>query len=254
MPTAHIVLAHPEPGSLNGRLAQGTRETLEAESWTVTSTDLYSEGFDPVEGPRHFPSPADSDPFRVQTAQRSSAEAGALPSDIAAEVDRLLACDLLVLHFPFWWFGMPAILKGWIDRVFVYGLIYRSSMRYDAGRFSGKRMISCATFGASEDACSHNGREGDAALHLWPLLYPFRYVGFSVLQPQTFFGVGSVAYQEGGDGETDGVDLYQSTWRRALQEIDDRAMMLYNPDSDFDDRTRLLPGAPQHSPFIRHEK
>jgi len=45
------------------------------------------------------------------------------------ETQRLLDSDLLVVHFPIWWLGMPAILNGWMDRVFMYGKMYRSVMR-----------------------------------------------------------------------------------------------------------------------------
>ena len=44
-----------------------------------------------------------------------------MPPDVRSETQRLLDCDLLVVHFRLWWFAMPAILKGWVDRVFVYG-------------------------------------------------------------------------------------------------------------------------------------
>ncbi|RTZ95434.1 MAG: hypothetical protein DSY90_13345 [Deltaproteobacteria bacterium] len=49
--------------------------------------------------------------------------------EVAVETQRLLDSDLLVVHFPIWWLGMPAILNGWMDRVFMYGKMYRSVMR-----------------------------------------------------------------------------------------------------------------------------
>ena len=67
-----------------------------------------------------------------------------------------------------------------MDRVFVYGRMYRSVMRYDTGICSGKNMIACVTTGASEEPCSHSGKEGDTHLHLWPILFPFRYLAFHV--------------------------------------------------------------------------
>lgn len=69
--------------------------------------------------------------FHPQTEQRFNAENKTTPAEVEAEAQRLLDCELLVIHFPLWWFGPPAILKGWMDRVFVYGRMYRSTMRYD---------------------------------------------------------------------------------------------------------------------------
>lgn len=58
-----------------------------------------------------------------------------------AELDKLLACDLLVLSFPVFWFSVPAILKGWIDRVLVSGSVYGGMRFYDRGGFKGKRAV-----------------------------------------------------------------------------------------------------------------
>jgi len=98
---AHIVLAHK-----------------------TTLTDLYATGFDPCEGPTHFGSRHDTELFHTQTEQRYNAENQSLAPEVNAEMQHLHDCDLLVVHFPLWWFGPPAILKGWMDRVFVYGHMY----------------------------------------------------------------------------------------------------------------------------------
>ena len=130
---AHIVLAHPESHSFNGRLANLSRTRLESGGYEVTFSDLYALDFDPREGPDHYQDRADGDRFHAQTEQRYNAEQGSTPADVADEQEKLLGCDLLVVHFPLWWFGPPAILKGWMDRVFVYGPVYRGQMRYDTG-------------------------------------------------------------------------------------------------------------------------
>ena len=181
---AHIVLAHPESQSFNGRLAELSHSTLQAEGYEVTLSDLYAQGFDALEGAQHYDELSDKERFHAQTEQRHHAGQGTTPADVAEEVEKLLAADLLVVHYPLWWFGMPAMLKGWMDRVFVYGKVYRSQMRYDAGVCAGKRMIGCITTGASADSCAHDGRESDTRLLAWPLLFPFRYIGFDVLVPE----------------------------------------------------------------------
>ena len=251
---AHIVLAHPEPNSFNGQLAGLSRTRLSGAGYEGTVSDLYSMGFDAREGPQHFPDRKDGGRFHTQTEQRHSADEGMLPPEIDAEIERLLRCDLLVVHFPLWWFGPPAILKGWMDRTFVYGRVYRSAMRYDAGICRGKRMIACVTTGASADHCAHNGREGDTRLLVWPILFPFRYLGFDVLQPDIMHGVGGVAFMEGHEDGLGTMETMIRGWTRALEHIASRPAFQFNRDADFDDRGQLLPEARELSPFIRHQR
>jgi NAD(P)H dehydrogenase (quinone) len=249
---AHIVLAHPEAKSFNAHLSDTSQRVLGAAGWQTTLSDLYAMDFDPREGPHHYKSRKDAEVFHAQTEQRFNAENETIPPDVNSEAERLLDCDLLVVHFPLWWFGMPAILKGWMDRVFVYGRMYRSTMRYDTGICSGKRMIACVTTGASEDACSHRGREGDTRLHLWPILFSFRYLGFDVLEPEIFHGVGGVAFVEGHEGGLSTLDTYSNRWAAALETLSSRPLVQYNRDHDFDETKRLVSGAPAYSPFVRH--
>lgn len=249
---AHIVLAHPEANSFNSHLAGISQHVLGETGWQATLSDLYAMGFDPREGPHHYSSRKDAKVFHAQTEQRHNADNETLPPEVDSEIQHLLECDLLVVHFPLWWFGMPAILKGWMDRVFVYGRLYRSVMRYDKGICAGKKVIACVTTGASEESCAHNGREGDTLLHLWPILFPFRYLGFDVLQPEIFHGVGGVAFIEGHEGGLNTMEVYSNRWTEELETLSSRTVVQYNRDEDFDETKRLVSGAPVYSPFVRH--
>ena len=250
---AHIILAHPEKKSFNGRLAELSRSKLAAKGWERTYSDLYTDNFDPREGPMQYRVRSDSEHFHAQTEQRFNAQNGSTPGDVAVERDRLLQSDLLILHFPLWWFGVPAILKGWIDRVFVYGSVYKSQMRYDAGICRGKKMLACITTGASLDSCSFDGREGDTRLLVWPTLFCFRYIGFDVLEPAIFHGVGGVASMEAYENGRRNLDLYARKWCEVLDDIGNRKVTPYNRDGEFDERMRLSPDSPSYSPFISHE-
>jgi len=249
---AHIVLAHPEAKSFNAHLSGISQNELGTAGWQTTLSDLYAMDFDPLEGPHHYRSRKDADVFHTQTEQRFNVENKSTPPDVSSEVQHLLDCDLLIVHFPLWWFGMPAILKGWMDRVFVYGRMYRSTQRYDKGICSGKKMIACVTTGASEDNCSHRGREGDIRLHLWPILYPFRYLGFEVCEPENFHGVGGIASIEGHESGLSTLDIYSNRWAATLETLSSRPLIQYNSDHDFDNTKRLVSGAPVYSPFVRH--
>lgn len=250
---AHIVLAHPENESFNAQLAGISQQSLAASGWQTSLSDLYAMDFDPREGPRHYHSRKDAKVFHAQTEQRYSADNETLPAEIESEIQNLLNCDLLIVHFPLWWFGMPAILKGWMDRVFVYGRMYRSVMRYDKGICVGKKVLACVTTGASETSCSHSGKEGDTQLHLWPILFPFRYLGFDVLQPEVFHGVGGVAFIENHEGGLNTLQVYSRRWAETLDTLASRPNIPYNRDEEFDESKRLVAGAPVYSPFVRHD-
>nr|WP_199678723.1 NAD(P)H-dependent oxidoreductase [Salinisphaera sp. LB1] len=188
MPTL-IVHAHPEARSFNAALTATARNTLEARGHTVEISDLYAEGFDPVEGPRHYAERADSERFAPLTEQRHASERGQLPADVAREIDRLERADLVILQFPLWWHAQPAIVKGWFDRVFVYGGLYTGSRRYDAGHFRGKRAMLSVTTGGPRRSFLPYGRGGPIERLLWPINYSLYYMGFDVLAPQLTHGV-----------------------------------------------------------------
>jgi NAD(P)H dehydrogenase (quinone) len=118
---AHIVLAHPEPKSYNAHLADTARRTLEQQGWTTTVSDLYQMDFDPCERATHYAAPLDGSRFGVQAEQRHAAAAGTVPAAVAAEIACLDRADLLILQYPMWWHLPPAMLKGRLDRVFMYG-------------------------------------------------------------------------------------------------------------------------------------
>ena len=104
-----IVIAHPLPDSLCQALAQVAIKSLTAAGHEVMVENLYDAGFSPI----------------LTEAERQSYYR--LPFDasaIAGQVERLLATEALVLVFPTWWFGFPAMLKGWFDRVWGPGVAY----------------------------------------------------------------------------------------------------------------------------------
>ncbi|MBO9793098.1 MULTISPECIES: NAD(P)H-dependent oxidoreductase [Xanthomonas] len=111
---ALIVVAHPEPRSLTHAIAAQVGAGL-AEAGgghTFEVADLAQEGFDP-----RF-NQADIALFQQQAAP---------PQDVAAEHARLDRADALVLVFPIYWWSFPALLKGWIDRVFTLGWAFDES-------------------------------------------------------------------------------------------------------------------------------
>ena len=105
----HLVQCHPLPDSLNAHLGESAAQMLTASGHEVDRLDLYAHGFSPV-----------------MTAAERQAYYGTpvTPPDIAPLQERLAAAEHLVLVFPTWWFSLPAMLKGWFDRVWSPGFAY----------------------------------------------------------------------------------------------------------------------------------
>lgn len=81
------------------------------------------------------------------------------------------------------------MIKGWIDRVFVYGGMYTSEKLYGKGVCHGKRALLSATLGSPESHCHSEGQQGDPRLHLWSAMYALHAVGFEVLDPILLYGI-----------------------------------------------------------------
>ena len=134
-----IVHAHPEPKSFCTAMKSAAVEEFERQGHEVQVSDLYAMGFQPVASAADFGDRADPDYCTYALEQRHGLNTGTLSADIRAELDKLLWCDLLVVVFPVFWFSTPAILKGWIDRVFVSGQVYGGKRFYDRGGLVGRR-------------------------------------------------------------------------------------------------------------------
>jgi multimeric flavodoxin WrbA len=78
----------------------------------------------------------------ISKEQEHAFAVGHGPDDILTEQRKVADADLVIFHFPVWWFSMPAILKGWFDRVFSRGFAYSKGRKYGTGHFQGKRAIS----------------------------------------------------------------------------------------------------------------
>lgn len=142
-----IVVAHPDPGSLThgiaARIAEGARE----KGATAEIADLAAEGFDP----------------RFTLADRAvHRREGAAPADVAAEQARIARADMLVLVYPVFWWSMPGLLKGWIDRVFSNGWAFEDGPG-GAGlvkKLGGLRVRLVAVAGADARTYARHGYFG----------------------------------------------------------------------------------------------
>ena len=184
-----LVLAHPERRSFNGAMFDTAVETLSAAGHAVVTSDLYGMGFDPVSSRRNFTSIKDADYLKLQNEEVYATETGGFAQEIETEIAKVEAADLMIWQFPLWWFGLPAILKGWVDRVFAMGRTYGGGHIYETGRFSGKRALLSLTTGGPEAAYRPDGFNGDLDAILKPIQRGMlNFTGFSVLAPQVTYG------------------------------------------------------------------
>lgn len=232
---AHIVHAHPEPSSYNGALTRAAKNALSDGGNTITVNDLYRANFDPVEREAHYCDRADAGAFAVLNAQRRAWEKDTLPTEIQNEIQNLQRADLVILQFPLWWHGPPAILKGWMDRVFVNGGLYTSRKRYDAGHFRGKRAVVSVTTGAPQKVFGPGSRGGDFETMLWPIQYSLHYMGFSVLPPFISFGVQGHGYDyEDGKSLHDRLERNLFDWEAYVRTLGDAEPVSFPGWEDWD--------------------
>jgi NAD(P)H dehydrogenase (quinone) len=187
-----LVFAHPEPRSLNGALRDVAIKELEAQGHEVRQSDLYAGGWKSQVDRADFPLLAPDARLKVEAASKETFEANALTEDVKAEIEKLLWADILLLQFPLWWFTMPAILKGWVDRVFAYGFAYgvgehsdkRWGDRYGEGTLAGKRAMLMVTIGGWKEHYSARGVNGPIDDLLFPINHGILYYpGYDVLPP-----------------------------------------------------------------------
>src|SRR5262249_33129806 len=96
----------------------------------------------------------DPDYFKYQSEERRSWEAqrfDGFAADIAREQRRLEWSEVLIFNFPLYWFSVPAILKGWIDRVLSVGFAYGGGKWYETAPLAGRRALLSFTLGATAD-------------------------------------------------------------------------------------------------------
>jgi NAD(P)H dehydrogenase (quinone) len=146
-------------------------------------------GYNPVSDRRNFTSVKDGDYLKLQTEELHANEVGGFAPDMEEELQKLEWCDLMIWQCPLWWFGLPAILKGWTDRTLAMGRAYGGNRVYANGVFKGKRAFLSMTTGGPAAAYAKDGFNGDIDAILRPIHRGiFQFVGFDVLKPQLHWG------------------------------------------------------------------
>lgn len=187
-----IVHAHPEPQSFTTSMMKRAVADFTADGHEVVVSDLYEMDWNPVASGADFGSRKKAEYLVYALEQRFSYEAGTIAEDIAAEIEKVKSADLIIFSFPIYWFSVPAILKGWIDRVLISGVCYGGLRFYDKGGLAGKKAMLAFTLGGREHMFGPDAIHGELELMLRPILRgTLAYVGLEVLP---FFAAYHVPY------------------------------------------------------------
>ena len=182
---ALIVHAHSESDSFVAAMRDAAVAALTEQGAEIAQSDLYAMGFNPVLSPADFGSRKNEDHLTYALEQRHNYDAGTLAPDIVAEIEKVLAADLIVFTFPVFWFSVPAILKGWIDRVFISGPFYGGRRVYGAAPLKGKKALAAFSLGGREHMFGPGSIHGELETGMLRhfLQGALGYVGFDVLEP-----------------------------------------------------------------------
>jgi NAD(P)H dehydrogenase (quinone) len=185
---AFIVYWHPEPKSFNNALFSTAQKALMHAGWEVKTSDLYAMAFDPVSSRANFQSVKDPAFLKLQIEEMHATEINGFSPDLELEMQKIEWCDLMIWQFPLWWFGLPAVLKGWVDRTFAMGRTYGGGRIYETGVFKGKRALLSLTTGGPAEAYTKDGFNGDILGILKPIHRGMlEFVGFDVLAPHIVY-------------------------------------------------------------------
>jgi NAD(P)H dehydrogenase (quinone) len=182
-----LIIAHPNPESFTHSTARAYGAVVRAQGHEVLERDLYAMGFDPC----------------LKLEEVPGATGYRIAPDAAAERAVLADVDVFAFFYPWWFNAPPAILKGYVDRIFSTGFGYEPVFGGTEPMLSGRKMISFSTSGAPDRWVRETG-----ALNALMLLFDRHLAGVCGLSVVDHIHTGSIApnlTQESADEILDGV-------------------------------------------------
>lgn len=162
--------------------------TFTEQGHQVILNDLYRQSYNPVSARHNFTSVKDPAFLKQQAEETYATEVDGFASGVEEEIRKVEQSDLMIWQFPLWWFSVPAILKGWVDRTFAMGRTYGNGRFYEKGMFKGKKALLSLTTGGGPADYAPGGFNGDLMGILRPLHRGIlQFTGFSVLAPHIVY-------------------------------------------------------------------
>jgi NAD(P)H dehydrogenase (quinone) len=229
-----IVHAHPETSSFNRALTNVALKTLTELGHDVRISDLYAMKWKATLDTQDFRERVSLERFEPSQEQEHAQACRSISPDVENEQHKVAWADLVIFQFPMWWFSMPAILKGWIDRVLSRGFAYSSGRKYDTGLLKGKKAMLSLTTGTASSLYEANGIDGDLHHILWPIHNgTLAYTGFTVLPPVASWMPAQSSRMER--------DTYLNIYADRLRNLDNVQPLFIHPREDYDERQQLKP-------------
>ena len=136
-----IVYSHPNPKSFCHAILEVVTETLKANGHDAVVRNLYEMNFDPV----------------LKTSDIAAMQSGNIPDDIKEEQRLIMWSDIMTMIYPVWWTGIPAMFKGYIDRVYSHGFAYAIGDKGLEQLLTGKKVIIVNTQGTPKEMYDASG-------------------------------------------------------------------------------------------------
>jgi len=193
-----IVYAHPNSGSLNHFFKQTVLESLQESGEEIAIRDLNEINFNPV--------------FSLE--DMNGQRMGTVSDDVKTEQDFITWADRIIFIYPIWWTGMPAIMKGYIDRVFSYGFAYRYDQGIQKGLLTGKKTIIINSHGKSNAEYEAMGM--DKALALTSDTGIFTYSGLEIQQHFYFDKADKASADNISDWESQIQTIFKSVGKESV--------------------------------------
>jgi NAD(P)H dehydrogenase (quinone) len=169
-----IVYSHPNPNSFNHAIKEALAAALKERGGEVRVRDLYPINFHPVLSTRDFQYYMD----------------GKVPDEVKTEQEHIRWADVIIFVYPIWWTGLPAMVKGYIDRVFTKGFAYDYTAEGIAGLLEGKKVFIFNTTGTPGPVYEKSGmvksikQTSDEGI--------FKFCGMELLGHKFFFAVPAI--------------------------------------------------------------
>lgn len=179
------VYCHHEPSSLTSSLKNTATSILVSQGHTVVEDDLYATGF-AAKAEKYDFTVLSGNHFNYMLEQRYAANKDmAYAPDIKAEIQKLLKADIILIHTPIWWLSVPALLKGWFDRVLTMGIAWDGGKIYEKGLLRGKIAMLCVVAGGPQEFYQPEGKHKAT---MGQLLHPIHhgtlaFCGMDILEP-----------------------------------------------------------------------
>lgn len=180
-----IVYAHDEPTSFTSAMKNQAVETLAHQGHSVVVSDLYGQGFSAVSQKWDFVTTTGGH-YNYMLEQKHAANLDlAFSPDILAEIQKMRAAEILLFITPLWWLSVPAILKGWFDRILAMGVAWDGGKIYEQGLMRGKQAMLITSVGGP---AGFYAEEGEYKANIVQILHPINhgtlaYCGMNVHEP-----------------------------------------------------------------------